>query len=124
MKPCAIKGFKKHTQKRFKERCVNFFRNKIPELTDEDYFYLCEVCKDDSGKYPAEPVPNPTGNPERVNRFKKIVNLKGCLIWCVFHKRNGIVRTVIPVTTKEIMQIAQKRKNEQSTIGTNIGTEE
>lgn len=116
MKQCAIDGFKKHTQKRFKDRCIPTYnknrKNKITELSDDDYFFLCDVCKTDSGEYPAEPVPNPTQNQEKINRFKKIVNLNGLLIWCVYHKRNGIVRTVIPVTTKDMTKILEKRKNE------------
>jgi hypothetical protein len=124
MKPCAINGFKKHTQRRFKERCVPFYKSSITELTDEDYFQLCEICKSDAGKYPGEPVPNPTNHPEKVNRCRKIVNLKGMLIWCVYHKKNGIVRTVIPVTTKDITKIVEKRKNGQSTVGNGNSIEE
>lgn len=99
-----MKCFKIHTQNRFKEKVLPSYqakRLKLSELTDDDYFLLCELCKNDN-TYPALAVRNNTNDMHRKNIMRKIVNFKGCLIWCVFHKKNYFVRTVFPLKKKEL----------------------
>lgn len=82
--------FKKHTQERYKERFN-------AELSDSEYMQICELCK--SGKIYIE-------KPSAKKRSKKVVIVyREIFMWCVISKRRKIVKTVYPVSKKDLKSI-------------------
>ena len=85
-----IVDYKKHTQERFLERF-----NKI--LSDEDYYKLCEIGKDDTQGYLLEQV--------KRGAKRKIVVYNDVMMWCVFSGKKRILKTLYMVPNKIVKKL-------------------
>jgi hypothetical protein len=73
--------YKAHTKKRYRER---FHK----ELTDIDYYNLCEICRKD------QCFEKKKANHKAV---KMIIKYKDDYMWCVLSNKSKIVKTVFPI---------------------------
>ena len=89
--------YKEHTKQRFKEKIFpinyskkikNFWKDKTNkqwlELTDDDYYNLCVVCRN-------EPLFT------QQEKKRVLVKYNGTYMWCVMTKKSKIVKTIYPI---------------------------
>jgi hypothetical protein len=86
--------YKLHTQQRFTEKFIPIFKkskinNEWSEMTDEDYFKLCEICRN-------KPLYIQPGKSRVIARYNDTT------MWCVLTKKTKIVKTIYPVDRADI----------------------
>lgn len=87
MKQVTQDKYREHTKLRYSDRYSG------NPLTDEDYYSLCEMCKNNDGI-------NVSDGDDRKNCTKIMVKLNGKYVVCIFDCKNNIVKTVIPMMRK------------------------
>jgi len=78
-------NYKEHTKQRFKEK---FRNNSIKELTDDDYYEICNLCRNK----------NILLEKKNKNGGKKmIINYNNVYMWCILSNKSKIVKTIYPI---------------------------
>lgn len=78
--------YRNHCQERFNEK---FFKKGNDTLSEEEYMVLCEKCKKENSLYEVY------GRGKNI--VKKVIVFKDRYIFCVYDKKNNIIRTLYPV---------------------------
>lgn len=101
----VLMDYKKHTKDRFAERFQNVSSCKkvgIIDITDEDYFKMCELASDDSKGF-LKKITNRGG-------YKKIIFYNGIPMWCAVSEKKKIIRTVYPIKNSDFRKIKNIEK--------------
>ena len=95
--------YKKHTQERFLERFM-YYNHRVTEkrpemkyLTDDDYYNMCEICKNNSNVLYQEQKHN--------KATLKVIQYKGRNFSCIISNKKKIIKTIYPVDKKILERI-------------------
>ena len=79
--------YKRHTQERYKERFIRY-HNILPEISDEDYYIMCIIGRDDNQGYFLK---------NKNKSKKKIIFYNNIPFCCIITRKSKVVKTIYPV---------------------------